>query len=56
MATKDRNSKAELIRDIEFLEDLASDLEHGRDGDKTRLDSLAGKLSDWKDELEELAK
>lgn len=55
METKDRNCKAELSRDIEFLEELASDLEHGRNGDKTRLDSLAGKLDDWKSELEELA-
>ncbi len=37
----------------EFLEELASDLEHGRAGDKTRLDSLAEKLEHWKDELQE---
>ncbi len=52
----DRNCKAELDRDLSFLNELAEDLEVGRNGDPVRLDGIAEKLEHWKDELEARAK
>lgn len=46
-----RNNTNEIQRDIEFLQELKSDLKAGQNGDTTRLKALGEKLDHWIDEL-----
>lgn len=47
----DRNQPSEIQRDIEFLQELKTDLEVGCNGDPVRLQALSEKLEHWIDEL-----